>query len=170
MGIVFYGGLDVHRDSIAADLGCRETGEVWNETFGNDKLTLMKAVRRWQKKGELFLVYEARSAGFVIRRWCDELGVRCEVAAPAFTPRGRGDLIKTDPRDARGLRIQLSAGALRFVHVPGPEEEMIRCVVRQAVTLTQETTRVKNRILKFLGLQGLYWRGAGNWTEAHRQW
>jgi len=91
MSIVYYGGLDVHQKSIAAFLYCSETGECIEEEVPNDRVRLLRAVSRWGARGELRLCYEASSAGFVIKRWLDEVGVDCEVVAPAFIPKGSGD-------------------------------------------------------------------------------
>ena len=170
MSIVYYGGLDVHQKSIAAFLYSPESGECIEEEMPNDRLHLLRAVNRWRKRGELRLCYEASSAGFVIKRWLDEVGIDCEVVAPAFIPKGAGDRIKTDRRDARRLAQSYQAGMLRTVRVPDSEEETVRGLVRHRDDLTRDMTRVKNRILKFLGLRGVRYTDGRNWTERHRKW
>jgi transposase len=170
MEIVLFGGLDVHRDSIAAHLLCPGTGEFFEDQLPNDRHHVIKAVSRWRKRGELRLCYEASSAGFVVKRWMDEMGVSCEVIAPAFVPKGSGDQIKTDRRDARRLAHYYSAGMLRAVRVPTREEETVRGLVRHRDDLTRDMTRCKNRVLKFLGLLGQRYRGGSNWTQKHRRW
>jgi transposase len=49
--------------------------------------------------------------------------VECVVAAPSKIPRGSGDRVKTDRRDAALLARLLFAGRLSPVWVPGAEEE-----------------------------------------------
>ncbi len=170
MSIVYYGGLDVHQESIVAFLFSPETGEYFEDEVPNDRKHLEHAAKRWRKRGELRLCYEASSAGFVVKRWLDELGIPCEVVAPAFIPKGPGDRIKTDRRDARRLAILYQSGMLRPVRVPDEREEMVRSVVRHREDLTRDMTRTKNRILKFLGLLGLRYTEGRNWTEKHRKW
>ena len=171
MSSIVYGGLDVHKKTIAAYLICRETGEIVSEELPNDRQRVVKAARRWQTKlGELRLCYEASGAGFVLKRWLDEIGVHCEVIAPSLVPKAPGDRVKTDRRDARKLATLYQAGLLVAVRVPGPEEETVRAMVRLREELTRDLTRTKNRILKYLATLGHYYVDGGNWTQRHRAW
>ncbi|MGB9594510.1 MAG: IS110 family transposase [Anaerolineae bacterium] len=170
MSIVYYGGLDVHQKTIVAFFFCPETGDCWEEEVPNDRIHLLRAVSRWRRRGELRVCYEASGAGFVLKRWLDEVDVPCDVVASAFIPRGPGDRVKTDRRDARKLAQLYAAGLLRTVRVPSEEEETVRALVRHRDDLTRDMTRMKNRILKFLGLQGLRYTEGKNWTKRHRQW
>ncbi|GAB4506467.1 MAG: IS110 family transposase [Anaerolineales bacterium] len=170
MSIVYYGGLDVHQKTIVAFFFCPETGDCWEEGVPNDRVHLLRAVSRWRRRGELRVCYEASGAGFVLKRWLDEVDVPCDVVASAFIPRGPGDRVKTDRRDARNLAQLYAAGLLRTVRVPSEEEETVRALVRHRDDLTRDMTRMKNRILKFLGLLGLRYTEGKNWTKRHRQW
>jgi transposase len=144
---------------------------VINEQLPNDRAKVLKAVRRWREKlGELRLCYEASGAGFVLKRWLDEIGVHCEVVAPSLVPKGPGERVKTDRRDARRLATTYRAGLLQTVRVPSPEEETVRAVVRLRDELTRDMTRAKNRALKYLGSLGCYYREGRNWTQQHRAW
>jgi len=58
------------------------------------------------------------------------LVVECVIAALSKIPRGSGDRVKTDRRDAEHLVRLLMAGKLRAVRVPGAEEEALRDLVR----------------------------------------
>jgi transposase len=169
MSIVLFGGLDVHQKSIAAHVFCPETGELFEDEFPNERARLIHEVTRWQRAGEVRLCYEASSAGFVVKRWLDEVGVSCEVIAPAFVPKGPGDRIKTDRRDARRLAQYYASGMLRVVRVPTRDEETVRAVVRHRDDLTRDMTRCKNRTLKFLGLQGHRYTDGSNWTQGLNQ-
>ncbi len=170
MSIVYYGGLDVHQKTLVAFFFSPETGECWEEVVPNDRGHLLRAVNRWRQRGELRLCYEASSAGFVLKRWLDEMGVACEVVAPGFVPKSPGERIKTDRRDARRLAQGYQAGMLRPVRVPDQEEEAVRALVRHRDDLTRDMTRTKNRILKFLALQGVQYPEGRHWTAKHRQW
>jgi len=170
MSSIVYGGLDVHQEEIVVYLLCTETGEVLEDCVPNDRLPLERAVRRWQKRGELRLCYEASSAGYVIQRWLDKLKVHCEVIAPSRIPRPQGPRIKTNRRDARQLATLYGAGLLTAVRVPSEAEEQVRSLLRLHAAVTQDMTRVKNRIHKFLELQGLYYRQGHPWTKKHYAW
>ena len=138
MHSLVYVGLDVHKESIAVYLWCPDTGEVVETQVPNDRGRIRKAVAKWREMGELRLCYEASGAGYVLRRWMDELGVDCQVVAPSLTPRSPGQRIKTDRGDARKLARLYAAGALAMVHVPTEEEERVRAVVRQREQLTRD--------------------------------
>lgn len=171
MTSIVYGGLDVHQKSISAHLICRETGEVICEELPNERQKVVKAARRWQGKlGELRLCYEASGAGFVLKRWLDEIGVACEVIAPSLIPKAPGDRIKTDRRDARKLATLYQAGLLQPVRVPSHAEETVRALVRLRDELTRDMTRAKNRTLKYLATLGLRYREGNPWTQQHRAW
>lgn len=170
MSSIVYGGLDVHKQSISAHLIDVETGEVLSEEVANDQAKLVKAVKRWSKLGELRLCYEASAAGYVIKRWLDELGVGCEVIAPSLIPKAPGDRVKTDRRDARRLALLYKAGLLQPVRVPNQEEETVRALVRLLGSLTGDMTRQKNRVIKYLRSLGQVYPEKSTWTEKHRAW
>jgi transposase len=169
MSSIVYGGLDVHQKMITAYLFCRESGEVLSEQVPNERERLLRAARRWSKWGELRLCYEASGAGYVLKRWLDAVGIACEVIAPSRIPRAPGERIKTDRRDARKLATLYSAGVLAVVRVPDPQEEMVRALVRLHAELTQNMTRAKNRIRKYLTTLGYRYPGK-NWGQKHRAW
>ena len=171
MSSIVYGGLDVHKQSIVAHLIVSGTGEVVDEQMPNDRVKVLKAVQRWQKRlGELRLCYEASGAGYVLKRWFDEVGVSCEVIAPSLVPKAPGDRVKTDKRDARKLATLYRAGLLHSVRVPDREEESVRALVRLRGDLTRDMTRTKNRVLKYLGTLGCYYTEGRTWTVKHRSW
>ncbi len=170
MSSIVYGGLDVHKDSIAACLLVRDTGEMVAEQLPNDRTRLLRAVHRWAKLGELHLCYEAGGAGFVLQRWLAAEGIDCVVIAPSRIPRIPGDRVKTDTRDARKLATLFAAGLLEPVRVPDPEDELVRAVVRLHAELTRDLTRSKNRALKYLATLGHYYRDGRPWTQKHRAW
>ena len=170
MSSIVYGGLDVHKDSIAACLIASDTGEIVSEQLPNDQTKFIRAVRRWAKLGELRLCYEASGAGFVIKRWLESIAVHCDVIAPSLIPKAPGDRVKTDKRDARKLAALYAAGILQPVRVPNQEEETVRALVRLHEELTRDLTRAKNRALKYLATMGHYYHDGDNWTQKHRTW
>ncbi len=180
MASIVYGGLDVHKASITVELIVSDTGEVLREEVMNDRERFLRAARRWTKLGEVRLCYEASAAGYVLKRWVDELdaqlrkpgatGIGCEVIAPSLVPKAPGDRVKTDRRDAHRLATLYRGGQLHSVRVPSQEEETVRALVRLITSLTQDATRVKNRLTKYLRSLGLVYPLKGTWTEKHRLW
>lgn len=173
MTSIVYGGLDVHKQSISVELIVSDTGEIVREEVANDRERFLKAVRRYRKLGELRLCYEASAAGYVLKRWLDGLedrGVCCEVIAPSLIPRAPGDRVKTDRRDAHRLATLHKAGLLQSVRVPSQEEETVRALVRLVTSLTQDITRSKNRVTKYLRSLGYVYPQTTTWSEKHRTW
>src|SRR5689334_7326454 len=55
---------------------------------------------------------------------------RRESSAPALIPRGPGDRVKTDRRDAAHLAILSRAGALTPIYIPTHQEDAARDLLR----------------------------------------
>lgn len=170
MASIAYVGLDVHKESINACLLKLDTGEVIEKTLDNEKQAVLRVVRDWAKQEDLRVCYEASGAGFVLKRWLDDVGISCDVIAPSLIPKAPGDHVKTDKRDARRLAIQHAAGALKSVRVPSEEEEAVRAVMRLRADITKEIVAAKNRVIKYLRTLGHVYGGKSNWTVKHREW
>lgn len=167
---IIYGGLDVHKGSVSVYLLNASSGEVVREQVPNERERLLRAAKRWGKLGELRLCYEASGAGFVVKRWMEEVGVHCEVIAPSLVPRAPGDKVKTDKRDAAKLAILYRGGLLQVVRAPSEQEETVRALVRLRQQISVDIIRAKNRILKYLRTLGQVYRAGQNWTQRHRRW
>jgi transposase len=116
-------------------------------------------------------VYEAGPTGFGLARWARERGVWLEVVAPGSIPRGSGDRVKTDRRDAVRLARLLAAGELRFVFVPSVADEQFRDLTRAIEDVRGDLMRARHRLGKFLLRRGERYGGPGGaWTSAHLQW
>ena len=109
-------GLDVHaRQTHAAVLGL-ETGELraCRLRMAPEEVGRFLAGCR----GRCLAVYEAGPTGFGLARAAAERGIDVRVVAPGSIPKGPGDRVKTDRRDAIRLVRLLAAGELRFAFVP----------------------------------------------------
>ena len=62
--------------------------------------------------GPVRVAYEAGPTGYGLARELARRGVECVVAAPSKIPRGSGERVKTDRRDAELLARLLLAGKL----------------------------------------------------------
>lgn len=164
-----YVGLDVHKDTIAvAVLRPRREGAD-EQTVPNRPEAVRKLVASWKRPETFRVCYEAGPVGYGLERQLRDLGVSCEVVAPALVPRRPGVRIKTDRRDARNLAGLYRAGELTAIRVPSPEEEAVRDLVRLREDLKQDILRARHRLSKFLLRHGRVYEGL-NWSGAHCAW
>lgn len=116
-------------------------------------------------------VYEAGPTGFGLARAGGQRGVDVRVVAPGSIPRGAGDRVKTDRRDAIRLVRLLAAGELRFVFVPTVQDEQFRDLVRCIEDARGDLMRARHRLGKFLLRHGERYPGPGRaWTVKHIRW
>lgn len=162
-------GLDVHKDTIAAAL-LRPGAEVPEErVIPNTPEALRKLVGR--RAASLFACYEAGPTGYDTHRQLTELGVRCEVIAPALIPRRPGRRVKTDRLDARNLVRLHRAGELTAVRVPTPQEEALRDLIRVREDLKDDRRRTQQRVKGFLLRRGRRFPGSSRgWSDKYDIW
>jgi len=106
--------------------------------------------------GTYHIVYEAGFCGFWPQRKFTELGIDCIVVNPADVPSSNKEkVVKTDPSDSRKLARELEKGSLRSIYIPDIYSEQLRSLMRLRFRLTQQQTRVKNRIKMLLYNYGI---------------
>jgi transposase len=161
-------GLDVHATKIVAGVLDAETGQLQTFSMSGDsgKASAFCA----GLAGPVRAAYEAGPTGYGLARELVKRGVECVVAAPSKIPRGSGDRVKTDRRDAEHLVRLLLAGKLHPVRVPGPEEEALRDLVRARESVRMDLMRARHRLSKLLLRHGIRFDDGSAWTERHRQW
>lgn len=130
---------------------------------------MRKLVSSWQNPATFRVSYEAGPTGYELKRQLEDLGVSCQVVAPALVPRRAGVRVKTDRRDALNLAGLYRAGELTPIRVPSPEEEAIRDLVCLREDLKQDVLRARHRLSKFLLRHGRHYEGR-SWTRAHTIW
>jgi transposase len=168
MGTLTWAGLDVHARSVRAAAVIPASGEVRRRSFDGSS---SEAVVGWllSLPQPLRACYEAGPTGFGLARAAEAAGVRMLVVAPSKTPRGSGDRIKTDARDALRLARLLMAGELSAVRVPAAQEEALRDLVRGRDRVRADLSAVQLRISSLLLRQGRVWdRKTG--SKLHREW
>jgi transposase len=161
-------GLDVHATKIVAAVLDVETGEL--EWFGMGGDVVGAAGFCAGLPRPVRVAYEAGPTGYGLARELARRGVGCVVAAPSKIPRGSGDRVKTDRRDAEHLVRLLLAGKLHPVRVPGPEEEALRDLVRAREQVRVDLMRCRHRLSKLLLRHGIRFEDGRAWTDRHRAW
>jgi transposase len=115
-------------------------------------------------------VYEAGPTGFGLARAAREREIDVRVVAPGSVPRGPGDRVKTDKRDALRLVRLLAAGELSFAFVPTLADEAFRDLIRCIEDLRADLMRARHRLSKFLLRRGHRYQDGGAWTAKHARW
>jgi transposase len=176
----YYIGLDVHKDSVFMavldDRKVRSNEKSDSDLIGTVEAAtnspqLVKAIRQYQRKGKVFVAYEAGCLGFDLYHFLEKHGIACEIipANTVFRP-GNEKKIKTDRRDAVLIGRMLKRGEAQGIHIPSREEEAIRDFIRGRGDLVDDLTRTKQRIQKFLLRHGYRYESERYWTALHIKW
>src|SRR5215207_1194135 len=160
-------GLDVHARQTHAAILDPVTGEV---RVCKLRMAPVEVVGFLEGLGPLRAVYEAGPTGFALARAGRERGIDVRVAAPGSIPKGSGDRVKTDRRDAMRLVRLLAAGELTFAFVPSVQDEHFRDLVRCIEDIRGDLMRARHRLGKFLLRRGHRYEGGGTWTGMHMRW
>jgi hypothetical protein len=95
-----------------------------------------------------------------LHRQISAAGHVCDVVSPAHTPRGAGDRVKTDRRDAILLARLARAGELMPVWVPDEVHEAVRDLVRGRAVAVKDIRQARQRIRSFLSRYDRRYAGA----------
>ena len=162
-------GLDVHARQTHAAVLDPATGELGVSKLRMAPLevvSFLEGLGPWVRA-----VYEAGPTGFGLARAGRERGIEVRVAAPGSIPKGSGDRVKTDRRDATRLVRLLAAGELSFAFVPSVADESFRDLVRAIEDTRGDLMRARHRLSKFLLRRGERYGGPGSaWTAKHLAW
>ena len=163
-------GLDVLAESITvavAEEGRSEARYVGR--YPNDLPRLLRVLGRLGSRGSLRCAYEAGPTGYGLQRALSEAGIDCVVIAPSKTPRGSGDHVKTDRRDALRLAHFLRSGDLVAIHVPDEACEAMRDLLRAREGAKRAQLRARHQLSKFLLRHGRRFERS-HWTKLHLEW
>lgn len=161
-------GLDVHaRQTHAAVLDLRSGELAVRRLLGSPEegLPVLAGLPR-----PVVAAYEAGPTGFGLAREAKRYGLDVRVVAPGSIPKGPGDRVKTDRRDAVRLVRLLAAGELRFSFVPSIEDEAFRDLVRCIEDVRGDLMRARHRLSKFLLRRGHRYTEAQAWSLKHMRW
>jgi transposase len=161
-------GLDVHARQTHAAILHLDSGELAVSVLRMAPLEVVSALERLGP--EVVAVYEAGPTGFGLARAARERGIDMRVVAPGSIPKGSGDRVKTDRRDAIRLVRLLAAGELTFAFVPSVADEHFRDLVRCIEDIRGDLMRARHRLGKLLLRRGLRYESGGTWTGMHMRW
>jgi transposase len=161
-------GLDVHATKVVAAVLDVETGELAFFSMTADIARVAGFCAGLP--GPVRAAYEAGPTGYGLARELARREVGCVVAAPSKIPRGSGERVKTDRRDAELLARLLLAGKLHPVRVPGCEEEALRDLIRAREAVRVDLMRCRHRLSKLLLRHGIRFEDGDAWTTRHQQW
>ena len=161
-------GLDVHARQTHAAVLHLESGELAVSRLRMTPEEVASFLERLP--GEAVAVYEAGPTGFGLARTGRRRGIDVRVVAPGSIPKGPGDRVKTDRRDAIRLVRLLAAGELTFAFVPTEEDEAFRDLIRCIEDLRGDLMRARHRLSKFLLRRGHRYQDGGAWTPKHGRW
>jgi len=164
-------GMDVDKEGVdLAVFDSDRTQPTLEKRILNDPKKIAGEMKKLQEGGyELRTCYEDGPCGYEIQRLMDRLGVSCIVVAPGLVPSRPTDRVKTNRRDAQKLGRMLQAGALDPIHVPTPETESVRDLVRCREDVKDDLVRRRHRLSKFLLRHGRVYRQTP-WTMKHARW
>jgi transposase len=160
--------LDVHATKVVAAVLDAETGELAFFSMSADVAGVAGFCAGLPRP--VRAAYEAGPTGYGLARELAKRKVACTVAAPSKIPRGSGERVKTDRRDAELLVRLLLAGKLHPVRVPGLEEEALRDLVRAREAARVDLVRCRHRLSKLLLRHGIRFEDGDAWTWRHQQW
>jgi transposase len=149
-GKPFYVGIDCHKKNWKVTI----LGEQYEHKSMNQDPSpeiLANYLKRNFPGGIYNAVYEAGFNGFKSCRELKELGVNCMVIHPADVPSTQKErLQKTDTADSRKLAKSLRDKDFESIHIPEPELEADRALVRQRFRVMKDLSRTKNRVKSLL--------------------
>lgn len=151
----FFTGVDTHLKSWRVTI---QNSGIELKTFSMNPSPdeLYKYLNKNYPGGIYHIVYEAGFCGFWPQRKFTELGINCIVVNPADVPSSNKEkVVKTDPSDSRKLARELEKGSLRSIYIPDIYSEQLRSLMRHRFRLSQNQTRIKNRIKMLLYNYGI---------------
>jgi len=171
MNLMIYVGLDVHNESIAVSIASNDSTEVrrWGLLGGTHAHVqrLIKQLQSAHPGATLKFCYEAGPRGYPLGRFLRGLGQECIIVCPSRVPRRPGDRVKTDRRDADQLARLYRAGELVGIHVPEPEDEAMRDLLRSRYQVVRAQHRARQQLKMFLLRHNFRYSGKSSWTPAH---
>lgn len=149
---MLYGGLDAHKDFVQAcwvDDGNKVVREERFDTTPSGLDCLCQAARGSR------CVVESSTACFQTYDALNDAGVQVHAAHPLRVKAIASAKIKTDKIDALTLAQLERADLIPEAHIPSKQTRDLRLLVRQRKFLSEQGTRLKNRVRSAFLKQGI---------------
>ena len=163
--------LDIHDSSSYMFTVNTQTGEILKDV--NIVGSYKKVAKHLQKigfKDSIMTILEAGPHGFAPYRYFTKIGYSVKIIAPSSIPR-RNKKQKTDRQDAIDNLNYHFSGVLRYVSIPGEEDECARECLRARYHVVHQVTKEKQKIIALLKRQGvIYNLTKTNWTRTYYRW
>lgn len=138
-------GLDVHKEMSVYAL-VNEQGQIQRRGEIKTSPRLMLELVSWIPKDALVIGMESSTYIYPLYDALNDAGYKVKVAHPAKLHRITQAAVKSDTKDALDLALQLLRNDFPESYMLSKEMRDQRELIRQHLTLTQEQTKVKNRI------------------------
>lgn len=170
--VITFVGMDTSKAAIKVAILFPEREVAVERGLANEASAVRRMVRQVQREApdKVVFCYEAGVGGYALKRQIERLGSRCMVVAPSLIPTKRGDRVKTDRKDARGLVFLFRAGLLTEVRSPTREEEAARGLSRSREQLVSDRRRCRQRVKGLLLRHEYVYPGSQSWTGPYRRW
>jgi len=148
-------GIDTHLSQWKITVRTRNLA-LRTLSINPDPKDLATFLRRNYAGARYFSVYEAGFCGFWIHRRLVEYNIANIVVNPADVPTSHKEKDqKSDKVDSRKLARELAQNSLTPVYVPSEGEQHLRSLCRVRFKTVQNMTRVRNRIMAHLHVNGI---------------
>jgi transposase len=169
-GDELYVGIDVHKRSCSVAVWNQAAGAIVASFVSPPKADALLASLQPHLAHIRLVVYEAGPTGFSLARALRDHGLPVQVISAAHVPASPAESEKSDRLDAHRLARWAALGLLTPVHIPDPQQEADRSLLRRRDTTVKECQRAKIRIKMFLLYHGIDEpKGLASWTAAARQ-
>lgn len=149
-----YLGIDVHKKTYAVTAIC-EGQVVKKDSLKASPIILVAYCNKYFIGAKIESAYEAGFCGFHLHRCLEAEGIENKVIDAAGMEVAIGDRVKTDKRDSYKLASQLACGRLKGIHVPSPEREDKRILIRLRQAFAKERSRLACQLKSLLHQHGL---------------
>ena len=150
-----YIGMDIHKKNWAIHMRT-DISDHKPMTIPPKADVLYEYVSKNFPAHEVNLAYEAGCCGFSASRYFLNVGWNVKVVNPSDIPTmDKQYYQKSDKFDCRNLSKQLEANQLRGIHIPDENEDQLKSLVRQRISLTRQLRASKTSIKALLLYQGI---------------
>jgi len=172
---ILYVGVDVDDKSFHGAGLCLSTGETFQFKCRPTAGALVQRLYKMRENGfEIKVCYESTYIGYTLYHSLKKADIYCEIIASSLIPSQSGKQVKTDRLDSIKLAEYFGKGLLTSVHIPTPEDEKVRDLIRSRNFLVSLQKDLKKHILSLCRRNDINYRQETNkksyWSDTHIKW